>query len=216
MYTGKPIAVLPNPHARIPAYLLHYQFSPALLSSHSKPHYVSSAQLTHQHTAEDLATAGYLLCVINFPRKQIGKFKSDCLTTGVQDDQAPDPVKKRETTIAVGVLTMAESGNQILPGSRVHIDGRHEVVDTNDRDLSWEEFFQFEIRVGTVLSGDGNVDFGENWGVRRCKSAIELGIYTGKQVLAVLNVEDGPWVLSAGKSGLIGPLKEVSNGIRLA
>ena len=45
----------------------------------------SSAQITGLYTKEELM-GKQVVCVINFPTKQIGPFVSECLTTGFYDE----------------------------------------------------------------------------------------------------------------------------------
>lgn len=46
----------------------------------------SSSQITLRYTVEELL-GKQVLCVINFPPKQVGPFISQVLTTGVDDEQ---------------------------------------------------------------------------------------------------------------------------------
>ena len=66
------------PEARKPAYKLSVDFGPELGVKKS------SAQITDRYAIEDLP-GRKVVAVINFPKKQIGKFMSECLVIGAYD-----------------------------------------------------------------------------------------------------------------------------------
>lgn len=146
LVVGKATHVAPNPSAKVPAYLLKLDFGQALNDEHTalhrKPCYTSSAQLCTNHTVQDL-TDQPLMCVANFPRKQIGKFMSDCLVTGAQA-RLPSYDARRETTVFM------KPSREIALGSRISIFGIPEVVTKNPRDLAWSEFEALDLRIATV------------------------------------------------------------------
>lgn len=73
---GKIIDVQDFPEAKVPALKLMIDFGPEIGTKRS------SAQLVGAHTKEELLGM-LVLCVVNFPPKQIGPFVSDVLTLGV-------------------------------------------------------------------------------------------------------------------------------------
>ena len=62
------------PEARNPAYQLYIDFGPLGVKK-------TSAQITTLYTKEALVNR-QIVAVVNFPKKQIAKFKSECLVLG--------------------------------------------------------------------------------------------------------------------------------------
>lgn len=71
---GTIIEVLDFPEARNPAYQLTIDFGALGIKK-------SSAQITTLYKKEDLLNR-QIVAVVNFPKKQIAKFMSDCLVLG--------------------------------------------------------------------------------------------------------------------------------------
>jgi tRNA-binding protein len=76
---GTIVAAEPFPEARRPAYKLTVDFGPVIGTRRS------SVQITQRYTLEELP-GKQVAAVINFPKKQIGKFMSEVLVLGFPDE----------------------------------------------------------------------------------------------------------------------------------
>jgi len=216
---AKATKVKPNLKARVPSYLLSLTLSASLRAEHQtlhkKPHYTSSAQLTAQHAVADLEGAN-LLALINFPRKQIGPNMSDCLVTGVLPVGVELEVKRANTVFVRPWVPEGapEALRRVEPGARVGIIlVEDKLVETNPRDLTWEEFTQIHIHVGkvegvhkwtqseedaTIQEVRLDLDFGDKIGKKLALlwlrvPLLDVELLVGRQILAVTNlaVESG-------------------------
>ncbi len=89
----------PFPEARKPAYKLLIDFGPGIGQRKS------SAQITEHYALEDLP-GRQVAAVVNFPRRQIGKFMSEVLTLGFADAQ--------------GAVTLFAPDKPVPNGSRLY------------------------------------------------------------------------------------------------
>ena len=96
---GTILEVRDFPEARNPAYQLHIDFGSELGILKS------SAQITKRYSKDDLLNR-QIVAIVNFPKKQIGKFMSECLVLGAVGEEGdvvllnPDFKVENGTTIA--------------------------------------------------------------------------------------------------------------------
>lgn len=75
MHVGTILSVTDFPEARKPAFQLTIDFGEVIGIRKT------SAQITQRYTKDDLIDR-QIVAVVNFPKKQIGKFMSECLVLG--------------------------------------------------------------------------------------------------------------------------------------
>lgn len=80
MRVGTILEVNDFPEARKPAYQLQIDFGASLGILKT------SAQITQRYSKEELINR-QVVAVVNFPKKQIGKFMSECLVLGAVGDE---------------------------------------------------------------------------------------------------------------------------------
>lgn len=76
---GRIVDAQPFPEARKPAYILRVDFGSEIGVRKS------SAQITQLYQPQDLI-GRLVVAVVNFPAKQIGPLRSECLVTGFHDE----------------------------------------------------------------------------------------------------------------------------------
>ena len=92
---GKIVDVQDFPEARKPAYKLTIDCGPELGTKKS------SVQIVQNYSKDDLVGT-LVLCVVNFPPRQIGPFMSEVLTVGVPDDQGNVMLVRPDKDVPVG------------------------------------------------------------------------------------------------------------------
>lgn len=88
----------PFAEARTPAYILHVDFGSELGVRKS------SARITEHYEPRELI-GRQVVAVVNFPDKQIGPMRSQCLVTGFHDDQ--------------GRVVLCTPDKKVPPGSKL-------------------------------------------------------------------------------------------------
>ena len=83
------------PEARKPAYKLTIDFGPEIGEKKS------SAQITTHYKVEDLV-GKLVMCVLNFPPRQIGPFISEVLTLGVPDKEGEVILIEPDKDVPIG------------------------------------------------------------------------------------------------------------------
>ncbi len=91
---GTILEVFDFPEARKPAYKLKVDFGPLGIKQ-------SSAQITKHYTKEELP-GRQIMGVVNFPKKQIGKFMSEFLVTGFADEKGDIVLAAIDKTVPNG------------------------------------------------------------------------------------------------------------------
>ena len=84
------------PEARKPAYIIHVDFGPEVGTLKS------SAQITDLYSPDDLV-GRQVLGVVNFPKKQIGPVRSECLITGFTQPDGSVVLAQPEQPVANGL-----------------------------------------------------------------------------------------------------------------
>lgn len=95
---GRIVEALPFPEARKPAYRLKVDFGPEIGVLQS------SAQITVHYTPETLV-GRLVVGVVNFPPRQIGPVRSQCLVTGFHDED--------------GAVRLCIPDGDVAPGTRL-------------------------------------------------------------------------------------------------
>jgi tRNA-binding protein len=92
---GTIIEVLDFPEARKPAYKLKIDFGEEIGIRKS------SAQITDLYLKEDLV-GSQIVAVVNFPPKQIGPVRSECLVTGFQREDGAIVLTRPDSAVPNG------------------------------------------------------------------------------------------------------------------
>ena len=96
MRTGTIIAVSDFKAARNPSYQLQIDFGPLGVK-------MSSAQITHQYSKVDLI-GKQVIAVVNFPKKQIANFMSECLILGIYNENKEITLLSADRSVTNGLI----------------------------------------------------------------------------------------------------------------
>jgi tRNA-binding protein len=94
MRVGRVVAVDDFPEARVPAWKLTIDFGPEVGTRRS------SAQITHYRREQLEGTL--VVCVVNFPPRQIGPFRSEVLVMGALDPERGVVLLRPDGEAAIG------------------------------------------------------------------------------------------------------------------
>lgn len=92
---GRVVSARPFPEARKPAYILEIDFGDEVGTRKS------SAQITNLYSVDDLPGT-LVVAVVNFPKKQIGPVRSECLVTGFHDAEGRVVLCRPEFDVPLG------------------------------------------------------------------------------------------------------------------
>ncbi len=150
---------------------------------------------------------------------------SDILTTAVQDETILDAEAKRDSNVVV------VPSFPVPNGSLVNIRGETEILESNPRNLSWDEFLEVNMRVGSVIECTLQAELGST---REYSCLVDVGTkirsqlvlsknvtveeLTKRQVLILIADKSATesWILTIGGNALLHPERPVLNGFRLA
>ncbi len=93
--TGRVVRAEPYPEARKPAFKLWVDFGPEIGEKRS------SAQITVHYSPEELV-GRQVMAVVNFPPRQIGKFMSEVLVLGFEDQAGAIVLAQPERDTPIG------------------------------------------------------------------------------------------------------------------
>ena len=96
---GRVVSAEPFERARVPACILQVDFGEAIGTRKS------SAQITARYRPEELV-GRLVVGVVNFPPKQIGPIRSECLITGFENERGEVVLCVPDGTVPLGARLM--------------------------------------------------------------------------------------------------------------